>query len=234
VVLVLFIIYLIVRAQVRASRRVLALRNRISRDLHDEIGSTLSSIGLFATVAQHSLSEEKSRPYQLLSRINAYTTQTIESINDIVWTIKAENDAMVHMVNRMQIVASELMDTEKWRVEIHCQPDLLQKNLDMIERRNVYMIFKEAVNNAVKYSGGNSIMIRIYGKARMVMMEVADNGNGMAEKENGDMANTFGGNGIGNMKRRAEELGGILKIESDASGTRVMLQFHPGKGVKTH
>ncbi len=212
-----------------------SLRNRISRDLHDEIGSTLSSIALFGIVASKSIKEDPDKADQLLMRINSNATQTIESMNDIVWAINAENDSMLHLISRMRNYASELEDTGAWDIQIDYDSKIAEKNLDMIQRRNIYLIFKEAINNAVKYSGGTSIDIKISSVKNTVSVEINDNGSGFEPEKAKENNHSFGGNGLKNMKRRAEELGGELSIQSSqAKGTSVVLNFNPKQNPKIH
>lgn len=228
-------IYALIRNRRRERQNLEALRNRISQDLHDEIGSTLSSISLFGTVADKSLREDPEKAHQLLKRINLNATNTIESMNDIVWAIKTKNDSMLHLVSRMRNYASELEDTGEWQITIHCDPELGEKNLDMIQRRNIYLIFKEAVNNAVKYSEGNAINIEIRSVRNAIRVEVRDNGKGFEPDKAAENERSFGGNGILNMRTRAEELGGKLQINSAlGEGSSVILVFNPRYAPRNH
>lgn len=218
--------------QIVQRKKVESLRNHISRDLHDEIGSTLSSISLFGTVASKSIQEAPDKTCQLLKRINSNATNTIESMNDIVWAIKTENDSMLHLVNRMRSYASEIEETGEWEIQILYDPAIGEKNLDMIQRRNIYLIFKEALNNAVKYSEGNAIDVEIRPVQNSMLVEIKDNGQGFEPKQAMQNGYSFGGNGLKNMKRRAAELGGELSIISaSGQGTRVSLLIHPKQNV---
>ena len=215
------IILYIVRNKIIQRKKIQLIRNRISQDLHDEIGSTLSSISLFGVVAGKSIEEDPEKAHQLLTRINSNATQTIESMNDIVWAIKSENDSVQHLINRMRSYASDIEDTGEWDIHIKYDPKIVDKNLNMIQRRNTYLIFKEAVNNAIKYSNGNTIEIELNAGKDSIEMEIRDNGQGFELQKTLIKDNSFGGNGLKNMKIRAEELGGKMKIISS-----------PGKGTK--
>ncbi len=210
----------------KRAKEFVSLREHISQDLHDEIGSTLSSISLYGTVASKNIIDDPEKANQLLSRINHNATQTIESINDIVWAIKSGNDTLNHLVNRMRSFASEMQETGEWDIQINHTPSSSVKVLDMIQRRNIYLIFKEAINNAIKYSKGNTIAVDIKNARKSIIMEIKDNGIGF-DLENIDKNKMLGGNGLNNMKTRAEELGGILEIISkpDSNGTLIRLNF---------
>ncbi len=228
-------IYSLIRFRQRTRKNLEDLRNRISQDLHDEIGSTLSSISLFGMVAGNSIVDDPEKTRQLLMRINSNATQTIESMNDIVWAIKAENDSMLHLISRMRSYASELEETGEWDIQIHYNREMAEKNLDMIQRRNIYLIFKEAINNAVKYSAGDAIRIEIKPLKNLIRIEIKDNGKGFETEKELENGHTFGGNGLKNMKRRAEELGGNLKITSGlGQGTSIMLTFSSRHNPKIH
>lgn len=207
-------------------KRVQSIRDHISQDLHDEIGSNLSSISLFGTVAEKSVEKDPKKAMQLISRINSNATQTIESINDIVWAISSENDTLLHLVNRMRSYASELEDTGNWEVEIDFDYHTVEKPLSMIQRRNLYLIFKEAINNAIKYSNGKKILVMMGMLKNTIQLQIIDDGQGF--NPNGDPVkdNLFGGNGIKSMKKRAEELNGSIEILSHkGNGTKVIVDF---------
>lgn len=208
-------------------KKIRLLRNRISRDLHDEIGSTLSSITLYGTVASASIIKEPKKASELLTLINTYSSSTIESMNDIVWAINSDKDSMRHLINRMRSFASELEDTGEWTIDINYETKILDKSLNMIQRRNIYLIFKEALNNSLKYSNGKEIHVKIDIQKNLMKLNIKDDGKGFelntVIKEN----KSSGGNGLKNMRKRAEELGGKLDIYSILGrGTKVSLEFN--------
>ncbi len=210
-----------------------SLRNRISRDLHDEIGSTLSSIALYGTVASAAIKQDPIKTSELLELINSNASKTIESMNDIVWAINSDQDSVLHLVNRMRSYASEIEDTGEWDIHIRYDPEIIEKELDMIHRRNLYLVYKEAVNNALKYSGGDSIYLEVKATNNRIRMEIRDNGKGFEVEKVFKREHSFGGNGLKNMKRRTEELGGTLEIISKVNqGTSVILDFQTKPTVK--
>ncbi len=233
--LVAGIIFYIAINKIIQKRKFQSLRDRISQDLHDEIGSNLSSISLFGMVAGKAIKDAPEKAQQLLTHINSNATQTIESMNDIVWAIKSENDSMLHLISRVRSYASEIEDTGEWDILIHHDEDIKRLSLDMIQRRNIYLFFREAINNAVKYSEGDSIGIEIKPLKNLISVEIKDNGKGFEPERAGENGLFFGGNGLKNMHKRAEELGGNLKIISDpGQGTSVILTFDPSHASKTH
>jgi len=92
-----------------------------------------------------------------------------------------------------------------------------KSTFDMAKRKNIYLIYKEAINNAAKYSGAKNVRVALSKEGRQYEMEIADNGRGF------DTSSSTMGNGLRNMKRRAEEMGGKLTVESTVDGTYVQL-----------
>ncbi|MBT8233987.1 MAG: hypothetical protein HKO66_03775 [Saprospiraceae bacterium] len=221
--LILYGLYYFYNYRIKQNERIQSLRNRISQDLHDEIGSTLSSIALFGTVAQQNNKEGGPIITKMLNKINDSTIDVIESMNDIVWTISAENDKAINVINRMRAYISELTEATAWKIQIDYDDSIHKTDLSMIQRRNIYLVFKEAVNNAIKHSKGKVLTISLSKKAKKIILIIEDDGVGM--KSNDEIEKfSLGGNGIKNMKRRAEELDGVLKINSQSgAGTTISL-----------
>lgn len=228
ILIVIIVISSFIRVRDQNRKNVMLLRNRISKDLHDEIGSTLSSISLFGTVAESALTKDLEKASNLLKLINTNASQTMESMNDIVWAVDSEKDSLHHLVNRVRAYAYELETTEMWSFDIECAPVLNEIPLSMIQKRNAFLIAKEAINNILKHSNGSRIDVKITSNNRRLRIGIKDNGNGFdtAPSEHENIA--LGGNGITNMKNRAKELGGTLEISSHSdTGTCVWLTFKP-------
>ena len=226
------IIYSYFRNKRMQREKMLALRNRISRDLHDEIGSTLSSISLFGTVAKREMRQKTNMTSKMLTKINESAISVMESLNDIVWTISSDNDKVRFLVNRMRAYSSEINETNEWQIEFKCKDEDLDASLSMLHRRNTYFIFKECINNAVKYSKGHIIKVDISFHKDLFNMTITDDGIGF-NLEDIDFRNSLGGNGIKNMKNRTNEIKGKLKISSSKDvGTIITLTFDPKIQIK--
>jgi signal transduction histidine kinase/ligand-binding sensor domain-containing protein len=220
------------RYRLAQAMKVAAVRERIARDLHDEIGSTLSSVSLYSSVAQKKVADKAPEANELLGRISESTTQVLESINDIVWAVNADNDDMDHLVKRMHDYAVRMAETRECALRFDHDPALRSVQLDMSARKNLYLIFKEAVNNAVKYSGSRELRVSLKRERSELVMRIGDDGKGfdqLAEPSTGG-----GGNGLPNMRKRAAELGATFGITSAAGkGTTVELRFTPGSRAKS-
>ncbi|MBK9148708.1 MAG: hypothetical protein IPM12_12940 [Flavobacteriales bacterium] len=218
--LILALIYIAHRLRLRQQLRVVRLRERIARDLHDEIGSTLSSVALYGAVAKKKIAAISPESGRLLERISEGTTHAMESMNDIVWTVNASKDSVADMAQRMQSYATQMCEARGVTLDFHVDAALLDGKLDMDKRKNIYLLFKEAVNNAMKYAECTSITVRITGVVDGFMLTVSDDGRGFVPYA--DTGNGLGGNGLDNMRKRAADAGGTCTITSQPGrGTTV-------------
>lgn len=212
--------------------KVVRVRERIARDLHDEIGSTLSSVSLFSSVAQKKAAGKAPEASELLGRITDSTTQVLEAMNDIVWAVNADNDDMVSVIKRMHAFAVSVTEARGCELHLNADEELKSWRLGMTQRKNLYLIFKEAVNNAMKYSGCLNLRVDLMRDRSAIVLRVADDGKGF--DTNALNERVGGGNGLGNMRNRAAEIPGTLSITSaTGKGTTVELRFLPGEGKRS-
>src|SRR6185437_7475989 len=192
---------------VHRARRLLELekmRNHIARDLHDDIGSTLSSINILSKVALQSGDGGESPLRKIMDRSFAI----MEKMDDIVWTINPRNDTMEQLVYRMKEFAGEMLEPLNIRYSFEEEGDLVSLKLDIRQRKELYLLFKEAINNAAKYSQCENLHIRLRRAKDFLKMEIADDGKGFAE--DGQRA----GNGLKNMRERAASMPAVIRIDS--------------------
>ncbi|HVX50370.1 MAG TPA: ATP-binding protein [Chitinophagaceae bacterium] len=215
----LSIIYLIWHSKVKKIERELQLRAMIASDLHDDIGSTLNSISVYTEVATQQLQRDAIRTKSLLDNMGVASRGMIDRMNDIVWAINPKNDDFENVLERMRFFAGELLSGKNMLLEFEVDEKVIKARFSMQERKNIYLIYKEAVNNAYKYSGGTTVRVQIQKEGYNFTMAIEDNGDGFkSDGKNG------GGNGLANMKNRAKEIGGRLNITSSAeTGTTVQL-----------
>jgi signal transduction histidine kinase/ligand-binding sensor domain-containing protein len=220
-------IYEFYRYRLRQLLKLQAIRNRIARDLHDEIGSTLSSISLSSTIIQNQLKGSHPEADKMLRQVSSNTDQMMEALSDIVWAIDTRNDRFDNIVNRMRALAIEILEPSNISIQFEVSEDIRDLHLDMQQRKNLYLIFKEAINNIAKYSGCEQVKVDINRQPnKTVVMHIQDNGKGFDVAELYGEGKSLSGNGIRNMKKRAEELGGTMTIDSvPGAGTNVCLTF---------
>jgi signal transduction histidine kinase len=193
------------------------VRNRIATDLHDDIGSSLSQIAVLSELArQRGACGQAAEP---LMRIGSLSRELLDSIGDVVWAIQPDKDRLSDLRQRMRRFAADVFSTND--VEMHWSATGPERDfeLDSGTRREVYLIFKETIRNIVRHSRATEARIALAVLDGHLCLEVSDNGCGIKRL---DMDN---GNGLSNMKLRAERLGGELEVRPAAgNGTTVRLR----------
>ncbi|HZV69201.1 MAG TPA: two-component regulator propeller domain-containing protein [Saprospiraceae bacterium] len=219
-------IYLLYRYRMSQVMKLQVVRNRIASDLHDEIGSTLSSISLSSTLIQRKLNGSHTEAHKLLQQVSTNTDTMMEALSDIVWAINTRNDRFDNVVNRMRAFAIELLEPVDINIEFNVDEGMKDVHLDMQHRKNLYLIFKEAMHNIVKYAVCKNVLIEIRRAGKIIDMNITDDGCGFELAEIQDAEKGMSGNGILNMKKRAVEMGGQMKIQSERDkGTTIHLRF---------
>jgi ligand-binding sensor domain-containing protein/signal transduction histidine kinase len=210
------VLYTIYRYRVNELLKRQAIRNKIAQDLHDNLGSTLSSISVYSQVARiHGEKNEKEDLDILLEKISSTSNEMITEMNDIVWAINPRNDSMEKIIQRMESFAKPLAAARNMQFDLQYDPEALAVHLDMDKRKNFYLIFKEAVNNAIKYSGARLIVGAIGVSGNQLVLKVTDDGMGFnPETETAGNKLSLSGNGLLNMQKRAGELKGRILIDS--------------------
>ncbi|MEJ7766901.1 MAG: two-component regulator propeller domain-containing protein [Chitinophagaceae bacterium] len=211
------LLYSIYYIRISRLKELQQVRNKIAHDLHDDVGSTLSSISIMSEVAKQKAPESS----VLLEKIGSDAQQIQESMSDIVWAINPKNDRFENVLQRMKIFSAEILEASNIELVFSADEALHNLKLTMNQRKDLYFIFKEAVTNMVKYSTCKKAVVKISLSNRTFEILVQDDGNGF------DTTNqTMGGNGLHNMQKRAKDLKGVLAIVSEKGrGTTVHLQF---------
>ena len=214
------VFYAFYRNKINRLLELQSLRNAISRDLHDEIGSTLSSISMLSATASLALDKDLSQSKNLIETISNNTQKMLESMDDIVWAINPREDSFENIMVRMREYVYCTMEAKNIEVKFEDDPQLTKLSLPMRERRNLYLIFKETVNNAAKHAACTRIEIIFELKANILSMTIGDNGRGF------DVQKPNNRNGLRNIRQRATEIGGHLEINSSPDqGTKVFFRI---------
>ena len=196
------------------------LRNKIAADLHDDVGATLSSIKMYSEIIKSKGKDLQTEQDHLLNKIINNSSESIESMSDIVWMVKPGNDKFSSLNNRIKHFAEEICSSNNIALNTNFQPELAQLTLPMDMRRDVYLLIKEAVNNAAKYAHATQIDIVITINNDTLQITVSDNGKGF------DTSANVQGNGLSNMQARAAKYGGNCTIDSRSGmGTSVYVQM---------
>jgi len=198
-----------------------SVRARIATDLHDDIGASLTQIAILSEVAQAKVrGNGASEP---LEKITDVSNELVGTMSDIVWSINPEKDHFSDLVQRMRRFAADVLTAKglefRFLAPEHEGDTVVSSNI----RREVFLIFKETVNNIVKHAEATRVRIELAVDNNEVAFRISDNGIGF-DPENPRPSS--GGHGIGGMRNRVEQLGGKLLIISEKdSGTTVSLSF---------
>lgn len=213
-VLRLFYVY-----RFRQQIKLLRIRNNIAADLHDEVGATLTSIGISTKVLQKKLSNKTPEIASILAQMSTDAQDSVQNIRDTVWSINPENDTFEKLVEKVHAFALQVLTIQDIAVDFDNQlkPEKVPK-LGVEQRRNIYLILKEAINNVAKHAGSTKVLIKIKHHQHKIQWIVEDNGSGF------DKAKTFEGNGLKFFKKRANESGIDFTIHSVINkGTTISL-----------
>jgi signal transduction histidine kinase len=203
--------------QAKRQMEIEKVRNQIARDLHDDIGSTLSSINLISQVA---LRENNGGQALHFQRIGEQSAKMMESMSDMVWSINPDNDTFQKTLAKMKEFSAEILEPKNMGYKFEVDENLNTLSLDVAKRKNLFLVFKEAINNAAKYSDGSFINIDISQTMNELLMTIHDNGKGF------DTSNPSNGNGLRNMKERAREIQANIRVESAiGAGTSLVLNM---------
>lgn len=222
------LVWLIYRYRINELVKRQEIRNKIAQDLHDSMGSALSSISIYSRVAQIKNSRNEGAELQgVLEKITTTSTDVISEMNDIVWTINPRNDSMEKIIQRMESYARPLAAANNISFQFAVDKNILHLNLSMEKRKNFFLIFKEAFNNAIKYAGATEISSDIRVWKGQVVLKLTDNGKGFDMSKPVKHADGYnGGNGLNNMVMRSKEMKGSCQISSaPGQGTSIILEF---------
>jgi signal transduction histidine kinase/Flp pilus assembly protein TadD len=189
------------------------LREHIARDLHDDVGSTLTNIHILSKLAGNE-ADAHQRTY--IEKIHVQSGDMMERMNDIVWAINPNNDSVQQTVLRMKEYAVELIESAGMECAFDVEDRADAVELEPEERKFIYLIFKESVHNAVKYSKASRISVFIAQSQNVFSFRLVDDGVGF------DPATAKMGNGIRNMQARAKAIHATFDIASTEGGGTVV------------
>ena len=205
----------------KVEQAMLNERLRISRELHDDIGSTLSGIVLYSHVAENQVNSN--RPDEVensLNKIQQSANDMVARLNDLVWAVNPLHSSVKDLVQKLQEYAIEMSMIKNIKVQVCVPGSLANIPLPVESLHNIYLLCKESINNAVKYSQANLLELSVSNFGSIIEFKIIDNGEGF------DMATVKKGNGLINMQKRADETGAILSVNSaSGKGTIVSLQY---------
>jgi len=193
-------------------------RARIAQDLHDELGSLLTRISLLGNL----LKADKDNPEQIEShagKIAQSADQTVRALEEIVWAVRPGSDSLQSLVEYLAHFANEMFESSPLRCRLDLQQELPSRPLPPDVRHNIFLIAKEALTNALRHSHGQVVFVQVTTNGANFKLTIADDGRGF---DLNSPAVSGQHNGLENMRRRAEAVGGSLTVTSELNkGTRM-------------
>ncbi|MBI4547854.1 MAG: hypothetical protein HY707_07740 [Ignavibacteriae bacterium] len=190
-------------------------RARISQDMHDEVGATLTEIAILSELAKKKPDEAGKHVQQISER----AAEVIDNIGEIVWALNPKNDSLDNVIAHIRRYAVEYLKFTTIQSRFVVPDALPTYPLSGEIRRNLFLVVKEAIHNIVKHSQTNEVTISVMIEKSRLEFSIDDNGKGFSIDER-----LGSGNGLHNMKKRIEEIGGTFVIESKPGvGTKVVM-----------
>jgi signal transduction histidine kinase len=197
-------------------------RGRIAKDIHDDLGSSLTRIMLLATRAEQDLAEHKEiQPH--LSKIVAFSRSTIQAMDEIVWAVNPKHDSLEGLVGYLTQYTEQFFEDTAVRCRREMPVSSRSFALPAEVRHDLFLVVKEALNNVLKHSGASEARVEVSTLGESLQIVIHDNGCGF---DAGMARPGRGGNGLDNMRRRMESIGGQLEIScTRGCGTRLTLNL---------
>lgn len=204
------------RLEIRKHDELNRQREMISNDLHDDTGATLSSLYLYSSMAENVIEKDSSAARGHLRRISIGLREVMEKMNDIIWAVRRDEFSEKRLSSRIKDYYYDLMDaagiTCTYDVDLALESCFTNINI----RRNLLLIAKEAINNAIKHSGASHIIFSLQVSGSVAVMKIADNGSGF------DPAKAGSGHGMTSISHRAAEMGGTFLVDTESGRGTVL------------
>jgi signal transduction histidine kinase len=207
------------------------VRKRIAADLHDDIGSSLTKIALLSEAVRQNVSEKSGGDCEPMAAITTISNELVEAMSDIVWAINPQKDYLRDLSQRMRRFASDIFIASRISFRFRAPGPERDMQMGANIRREVFLIFKESINNVVKHSECSEVVIDLSVEDGWLILAVSDDGRGfdpaLVKADTGYLSSRLrGGNGLASMRRRARELGGQFEVvTSIGRGTTVALRL---------
>ena len=192
-------------------------RHRISKEMHDDLGASLTAIGLLSEVAKRKMGPETTPEIEKISSISA---EMVTAMNEIIWSLNNKNDSLNGLIAYTRSYASEFIDNTDLELRTDVEESPYELPMRGPDRRNVFLTVKEALNNVVKHAQASEVRLTIRPEDDQLFIEVSDNGRGFKPSDSPSSRN-----GLGNMRSRMEEAGGSCEIVSSGRGTCVTITY---------
>ncbi|RYZ91781.1 MAG: hypothetical protein EOP47_30990, partial [Sphingobacteriaceae bacterium] len=208
------IIWWLVQWRIKRIREKFEMRNGIASDLHDEVGSALTSINILSSILPDAMEQQPAHAKEMLQQITNQSKTIQQNMSDIVWSIRPDNEKMENLLVRIREYAGQTLEPLEIDTIIDADENLVNKILPMHYRKDILLICKEAINNIARHSNASSAKILFSLEQKNVSISITDNGQ---------WKGTNTGTGTKTMRERANALGGKLSVKTGNGFTEVLL-----------
>ncbi len=195
------------------------IREKLSRDLHDDLASTISSVGIYLTLIKYAIKNDNGKIQNLFGKAESLIAEASSSITDLIWAIKPHRESLSNLIVRINENFAELFREKE--IKFNSSANVFNDEI-MLEskiKQNVYLIIKEALNNILKYAEAKNVELNIKNEGSYIFLSITDDGLGFDLNEAKNK-----GHGLTNMNKRAEEINAEFKIKPvKAKGTKINL-----------
>jgi signal transduction histidine kinase len=208
-----------VEAQAREEQDM--IREKLSRDLHDDLASTISTIAIYLTLIKYNIKESDKKISELLDKTMSLASDASAVITDMIWAIKPKPESLNNLLIRINNNFAPLFNEKGILFKTDYRLDTDQMIFDAKVKRNIYLIIKESLNNTLKYASASSIKIMVKQDKQNIIIAITDDGVGFDYEKS-----IAKGHGLGNLKARAMEINGELEvITAPGKGTTVKMIY---------
>ena len=218
ILLIAFIIYYLSTIRYRSLLAIEKLKGKLAADLHDNVGSGLTEISILSELAAQQNQNVSTNPSQHLINISDKARQLIDNMSDIVWMVNPQRDSFYHLILRLKDTYSDLLNLAGISFKTSNLEELSSLKIPMEHKQNLFLIFKEGINNSIKHSKCKKITLEANLNKDELEVILKDDGIGL------NAENKFLGNGLTNMKNRAAAIDGKLTINSSGEGTTIVFK----------
>ncbi len=210
------LLYILYAFRIRQLKKIITVRKKISSDLHDDIGSTLSTINMYSQVAQ--LQPNSS---QHINIIQENTKEALDKLDDIVWATNPKNDKIENLIERIENFAKPLLNAKQINFTFDYTNDIRTTKINEVTRQTLFLIIKEAINNTAKYAQAKHCTIQLLIKNKNILCTITDNGIGF------DTTKPTERNGLLNMHTRTQALKGKFELKSEINKGTIITVLLP-------
>jgi signal transduction histidine kinase len=219
-------VYSLYRYRVARIIAVERVRTRIASDLHDDIGASLSRVAILSEVVRQQNPRGDSEAAGRLAEIANSARDLVDSMSDIVWSVDPRRDDLANVVTRLRQFGSDVFEAQGIAWELRVAPQVERIKLAPEQRRDIFLICKEALNNVARHANCKQVTLSANLAGQQILIEISDDGRGFRSSADAPAqpGNGRGGHGLVNMRARAKRLGADLEIASgDGRGTQLKL-----------